>query len=211
MVPTPGQDDSIHARSLISPITGGSPNPGVSQRPKSHGNSGRQETAEESQNRGSIATGGHDAATTMKNSLLHSFGYLAAIGVVCAFAVTSRAAVGQPAPQRAAMQAFMRQKLVSSQSLLEGLTLEKFDLVQKSAIRLRKMTQTNSWSTSRNVLYLERMTNYQASLDVLWEAASRQDLAAATDAYAQVTRNCVECHRVVRVDQHNRAVKSGAQ
>ena len=116
-----------------------------------------------------------------------------------------------PSAQRVAMQAFMRQKLVLSQSLLEGLSLERYDQVQKSAVQLRKMSQTNTWSTLGNVQYRAQMTNYQANLDALWAAAGDRSLDAAASAYAKVVVNCVDCHRIVRVDQHLRQVNREGQ
>ena len=116
-----------------------------------------------------------------------------------------------PSAQRVAMQAFMRQKLVLSQSLLEGLSLERYDQVQKSAVQLRKMSQTNTWSTLGNVQYRAQMTNYQANLAALWAAAGDRWLDAAASAYAKVVVNCVDCHRIVRVDQHLRQVNREGQ
>ncbi|MFO1460235.1 MAG: hypothetical protein U1G08_12585 [Verrucomicrobiota bacterium] len=129
---------------------------------------------------------------------------ISAAALLLASATTSSAET--PSAQRAAMQAFMRQKLVLSQSLLEGLSLERYDQVQKSAVQLRKMSQTNSWSTLGNVQYRAQMTNYQANLDALWAAAGDRSLDAAASAYAKVVVNCVDCHRIVRVDQHLRQV-----
>ena len=52
-------------------------------------------------------------------------------------------------PKRAATQTFMRMKLAWSQAALEGLTLEKFDVVSQNAIRMRDMTQSNLWFTMK--------------------------------------------------------------
>jgi hypothetical protein len=110
-----------------------------------------------------------------------------------------------PKPTRAATQAFMRQKLGWSQATLEGLTLEKFDLVSKNAIRMRDMTQSNQWFTLRQPDYLVLTTNFQKSVDALYMAAVDKKLDAATEAYMNVTRNCVECHRLVRTEQRKNA------
>ncbi len=104
-------------------------------------------------------------------------------------------------PRRTAMQSFMRQKLVYSQGVLEGLSLEKFDLVSKNAIRMRDMTQSNHWSIVRQPDYMAHTTNYQKSIEALYMAAVDKNLEAATDAYLKMARNCVECHRLVRADQ----------
>jgi hypothetical protein len=105
-------------------------------------------------------------------------------------------------PRRPATQAFMRQKLAYSQGILEGLTLEKFDLVSKNAVLMRNMTQSNLWYRTRQVDYMRHTTNFQKSVDALYSGAVDKNLDAATDAYARVSRNCVECHRLVRAEQH---------
>jgi hypothetical protein len=108
-------------------------------------------------------------------------------------------------PKRAANQTFMRTKLVWSQAALEGLTLERFDVVSQNAIRMRNMTQSNQWFTMRHPDYLKQTTNYQKSVDALYMAAVDKKLDEATEAYIKMTRNCVECHRLVRVEQRKNA------
>ena len=123
------------------------------------------------------------------------------------FAVLAIAAT--TAPRRPATQAFMRQKLVCSQGIIEGLALEKFDLVSKNALRLRNMTQSNLWFTMKQPDYLLHTTNYQRSVEALYTAATDKNLEAATEAYTKLAKNCVECHRVVRLEQHRQAVSKG--
>ncbi len=108
-------------------------------------------------------------------------------------------------PRRAAAQMFMRQKLAWSQAVLEGLALEKFDLVSKNAIRMRDMTHSNQWFSIKQQDYLAQTTNFQKSVDALYMAAVDKNLEAATEAYTKVAGNCVECHRLVRLDQHKNA------
>lgn len=110
-------------------------------------------------------------------------------------------------PRRAVTQVFMRQKLAWSQGTLEGLTLEKFDLVSRNAIRMRDMTHSNHWLVLKQPDYLAHTTNYQKSVDALYMAAVDKNLEAATEAYAKVMRNCVDCHRLVRIQQRTAAPK----
>ena len=109
-------------------------------------------------------------------------------------------------PRRPATQAFMRQKLVDSQGILEGLALEKFELVSKNALRLRNMTQSNLWFTMKQPDYMLNTTNYQRSVEALYTAATDKNLDAATEAYAKIAKNCVECHRLVRLEQRKPTV-----
>jgi hypothetical protein len=110
----------------------------------------------------------------------------------------SRAGEGR---RRIDTQTFMRLKLAWSQAALEGLTLEKFDLVSKNAIRMRDMTQSNQWFVFRQPDYMAHTTNFYQSVDALYMAAVDKKLDAATEAYMKVARNCVECHRLVRIEQ----------
>jgi hypothetical protein len=100
-----------------------------------------------------------------------------------------------------AMQIFMRQKLDFSRGLMEGMVLERFDLIVKNTVQLRKMNQTNVWIQTTNALYIEKMTNYQARLDQLFIVANDRDVEATSLAYGNVVKSCVECHRVVRKEQ----------
>ena len=107
--------------------------------------------------------------------------------------------------RRAQTQAFMRQKLAWSQGALEGLTLEKFELVSKNAIRMRDMTQSNGWFVYKQPDYMRHTTNFHKSVEALYMAAVDKNLDAATEAYTKVTRSCVDCHRIVRTEQRNQA------
>lgn len=102
-------------------------------------------------------------------------------------------------------QVFMRQKLTYAQGVLEGITLEKYDLVATNASKLRDMSQTNSFVILRNPEYLGYKTNFQASVDALALAAKAQDNQKATEAYKKMTQSCVDCHKTFRRDQFVRA------
>ena len=122
--------------------------------------------------------------------------------VVATCAIMALIIAATDSPQRTAMRGFMRQKLVHSQGILEGLALEQFDLIAKNAVRLRDMSQSNTWLTIKVVDYMTQTTNYQKSIDALYLAATTKDLEAATEAYTKVARDCVACHRIVRSEQH---------
>jgi len=106
-------------------------------------------------------------------------------------------------------QAHMRQKLGYAQGVLEGLTLERFDLVVTNAALLRNMSQTNVFLLTRNQDYLARSTNFVRSVDSLIAAAKDQNLAGATEAYMRVARSCVECHKLFRREQFLKSQTDG--
>jgi len=96
-------------------------------------------------------------------------------------------------------------KLAWSQATLEGITLEKFDVVSRNAIRLRDMTQSNHWFTMKQPDYMRHTTNFQKSAEGLYMAAVDKNLEAATEAYVKMAKSCVECHRLVRTEQRKSA------
>ena len=127
--------------------------------------------------------------------------------VLIVWVTTSPFSTAAEVRRRAETQTFMKVKLAWSQGILEGITLEKFDVVSRNAIRMRDMTQSNQWFVVRQPDYMARTTNFQQSVDALYLAAVDKNLDAATEAYLKVTRSCVECHRLVRADQRKQAVR----
>jgi hypothetical protein len=103
----------------------------------------------------------------------------------------------------------MRQKLNYSQGILEGLTLEKFDLIVTNAALLRNLSVTNVFSMTGNQDYRARSTNFFRSVDSLINAARDQNLERATEAYTHVTRSCVECHKMFRREQFLKSQTDG--
>lgn len=92
----------------------------------------------------------------------------------------------------------MRQKLAHSQSVLEGIAVEDFDLVAKQARKLRAVSQQSGWSVLDNPEYVRHTDNFRRSVDALAKAADERSLDGATLAYVKLTMNCVECHKFVR-------------
>jgi hypothetical protein len=108
---------------------------------------------------------------------------------------------GRPTPE------FMRQKLNYSQGILEGLVLEKYDLIATNAASLRNMNVTNAFLSMGNPAYRSYITSFQTNVDSLVRAAENKNLADATEAYAKVVKNCVQCHQDFRREQFIRRQK----
>lgn len=113
-------------------------------------------------------------------------------------AVGGMVVAAEKTPEKAAMTAFMRTKLAYTQGVTEGMTMEKFDLVMRNAVKLRDMTQSNVWTKVKETQYPKLTSKYQNSCDALYKAAVDKDLDRVTKAYEKVLDNCVECHRVLR-------------
>ena len=125
--------------------------------------------------------------------------------IVWLLVVLSLAGVGAATyEKRSASKSFMRQKLIYSQGVMEGLTLEQFDLVTKYGIKMRKMNLTNHFYVMGTPDYMSSLTNYQQSIDRMLFAAAGRDLNDTTQAYQRVVKSCVECHRSFRTVQRAR-------
>jgi len=95
-------------------------------------------------------------------------------------------------------KAFMRQKLEHSQRVLEGITMEDFELVAKHAKKLSAMSQEVSWRAFENPEYARYSDAFRRNVDELAATAAERNLDGAALAYVKVTMSCVECHKFVR-------------
>jgi len=107
----------------------------------------------------------------------------------------------EPPADRHSRGEFMRKKLDYAQGLIEGLTLEDYDQIAKSARALKILSQASEWEVPMipNVeQYLPYTTEFQTLCDALSENAREKDIDGATLAYVRLTLNCVNCHKYVR-------------
>jgi hypothetical protein len=125
--------------------------------------------------------------------------------VPCLLAVLALAAgvlAVRGAEQKARSRAeFMRSKLEFSKKALEGLTLEDYDTIAKSAKALRLLSQAAEWEvpTIPNATdYVSYTREFQVLTDEMALKASQKNIDGATLAYLRLTMNCVNCHKYVR-------------
>jgi Cytochrome C' len=104
----------------------------------------------------------------------------------------------------------MRKKLDYAQGVLEGLTLQEFNLAVTNAVLLRDMSHTNVFSMLKNSDYVASSTNFTHAVDGLIKAAKSQDLERATEAYTRVVQSCVQCHEQFRREQFLKAQEKAA-
>jgi hypothetical protein len=96
---------------------------------------------------------------------------------------------------------FMRMKLEYSKTVLEGLTLEDYETISKSAKALRRLSAAAVWEvpTIPNAPdYVVFTTEFQRLTDEMDRKAKDQNIDGATLAYLRLTMNCVSCHKYVR-------------
>jgi cytochrome c556 len=113
----------------------------------------------------------------------------ATAGLSVAFAQSKRS--------RAARE-FMRDKLELSQSVLEGLATEDYDLIIAKGTKLSAMSKEADWRVFENPDYDQQSVIFRRHVDSLVKTAKGKDVDAATLAYVRVTMSCVDCHKLVR-------------
>lgn len=113
--------------------------------------------------------------------------------------------VGIDAPDK--VGAFMRAKLAHSAAVLEGLSLEDYDLIEKGAQELALASQDSSWQVLQTEDYARQSGEFRRSCDGLRRAAKEKNLDAAVLAWMDVTMKCVQCHRYVRDEERAGAGK----
>ena len=92
----------------------------------------------------------------------------------------------------------MRKKLAASQSVLEGLVSEDFDLIAEGAKQLKGTAAAAEFMASNDPLYVEHADDFRRIVNKLAVVAKEKRLDGATPAYIDMTMSCVECHKHVR-------------
>lgn len=105
--------------------------------------------------------------------------------------------VAQTRRNRAAKE-FMREKLELSQRLLEGITMEDYDLVIAKGTKLSTMVEAADWRVFENPDYELHSKNFKRQVDALVQAAKKKNLDSATFAYVRMTMSCIDCHKFVK-------------
>jgi len=108
------------------------------------------------------------------------------------------AAKEKPGVKKTVMRAFMRKKLAASQSVLEGLVVEDFDLIAEGAKQLKASATAAEFMVFNDALYIEQAEDFKRVVNKLAVAAKEKRLDGATLGYMDMTMSCVECHKHVR-------------
>ena len=104
----------------------------------------------------------------------------------------------ESAPKADAVADFMRAKLGHSQRVLEGLSLEDYDLIARGAQELALASQASSWQVLQTEEYARQSSEFRRSCDSLRNAAKAKNLDGAALAWMEVTMKCIQCHKYVR-------------
>ena len=96
------------------------------------------------------------------------------------------------------LKAFMRKKLVASGFLMEGLATSDFELIRKGADAMILMSKEAMWETNGAATYVQDSADFVRVAQRIIKLANAKDLEGASHTYAQLTIQCVTCHRRIR-------------
>jgi hypothetical protein len=92
----------------------------------------------------------------------------------------------------------MKQKLVHSQQLLEGIALADFAKIEKNADDLISLSHKAAWRVLQTPDYTRYSDEFRRGCDGIIKMAKQKNIDGASLAYVQVTLTCVNCHKHVR-------------
>ncbi|MBS0209537.1 MAG: cytochrome c [Planctomycetes bacterium] len=102
------------------------------------------------------------------------------------------------APHPNDVSVFMKLKLPHAHRVLDGIIMEDYDLIAKSASQLGLLSQEANWNVLQTPEYLAHSVDFRRAVDALSRAARDKDADQATLAYMDMTLKCVNCHKYVR-------------
>ena len=92
----------------------------------------------------------------------------------------------------------MAEKLKNSQTMLEGLALNDFDKIQKSANELMRISKAVEWTVLKPPEYETNTNNFRRALETIIQKAKAKNVDGATLGFVDMTVTCVRCHQHCR-------------
>lgn len=102
---------------------------------------------------------------------------------------------------------FMRVKLDSAQSVLEGLVTEDFDQVKKGADKMALMSKATEWQVIQGPVYAQYSAEFRRSCEQMAKMAKDKNLDGAALSYMHLTMTCISCHKHV----HSTKIAAGEE
>ena len=93
---------------------------------------------------------------------------------------------------------WMKQKLKYSQEILNGLALEDYDLIEKSALSMKGLSRIEAFVRQKPEGYRTQLKTFEFSVSELARNAEDKNIDGATLAFTQMTISCVNCHKELR-------------
>ncbi len=105
--------------------------------------------------------------------------------------------------QESGPSVWMKKKLDYSQHILAGITQEDFDKIADNARAMKGLGKVEAFVRSRNAAYTRQLQTFEDINDEIIRQADKDNVEGVALAFTQLTINCVNCHKVLRL--HDRS------
>lgn len=102
------------------------------------------------------------------------------------------------------LSGFMRKKLEASSQILEGLTTEDSELIERGAKTLGQLSRAEKWQILSDPEYREYSADFRNTVRKLAEAAEKKNFDNAAIQWIDTMKDCIECHQHVRRERTNK-------
>tara|TARA_R110002111_G_scaffold262694_1_gene340127 strand:+ start:52985 stop:53449 length:465 start_codon:yes stop_codon:yes gene_type:complete len=92
---------------------------------------------------------------------------------------------------------FMREKLTSSQLVLEGLMVEDYGMMQKGAQKMIEMSNATEWQVIEGPIFARQSEEFRSAAKQVIKFAKEKNIDGASLSYLHLTMTCIACHKKV--------------
>jgi cytochrome c556 len=105
---------------------------------------------------------------------------------------------GGGAQREGLFKKLMRDKLKTSQTVLEGLALNDFGKIEQNADHLVAISNTAEWFAYKTPEFKLYTNEFRRSAEKIARKAKAKNIDGVALAYMELTMTCVRCHQYVR-------------
>ena len=118
--------------------------------------------------------------------------------VAMACTATYWACAGQD--EKPSESVWMKKKLDYSKDILEGITTENFESVQRAATAMQRLSELEGFVRRKDTkAYRTQLAAFEFANEELLRQADKRNIDGATLAFTQLTLSCVNCHKQLRL------------
>jgi hypothetical protein len=92
---------------------------------------------------------------------------------------------------------FMREKLSSSQLVLEGLMVEDYGMMQKGARKMIEMSNATEWQVIEGPVFARQSEEFRSAAQQVIKFSKEKNIDGASLSYLHLTMTCIACHKKV--------------
>ena len=104
--------------------------------------------------------------------------------------------------EKAPESVWMKKKLDYSKDILEGITTENFETVERAAAAMQRLSELEGFVRRKDTkAYRAQLAVFEFANEELLRHADKKNVDGAALAFTQLTLSCVNCHKQLRLPQ----------